>query len=227
MLRHWKPPTYSRLDWGTMWYDFQGWFIQMSFSQPWGFLTVFPQLVSRICHPNNEVFKLLETIIGSVLSIYTQQAVWQIMSAFRSTDPIRAQRCNNILSKVGGGTYRIKTFYQLRGLKPVHFASPPPHPILINVHAMFAYLRRALLQAQLWKASDEKEEDHDQEDAECKLQSEASIGNSIIKGFPLSILQPATRSWESASRGKRTNTILGSCLRNLLRRRRKLYILHY
>jgi len=63
------------------------------------FLTAFPQIISRICHKNKNVFQVLESIIITVLSVYPQQALWQMMSVYRSTYKIRAKRCNVIFGK--------------------------------------------------------------------------------------------------------------------------------
>ncbi|KAL1916083.1 uncharacterized protein VTP21DRAFT_6087 [Calcarisporiella thermophila] len=64
------------------------------------FLTCFPQIISRICHRNKNVFQVLEMIIINVLTSYPQQALWSMMSVSRSTYSIRKSRCNNILAKL-------------------------------------------------------------------------------------------------------------------------------
>ncbi|KAJ2643531.1 hypothetical protein GGF44_001125 [Coemansia sp. RSA 1694] len=74
----------------------------------YNFLVVLSQLVSRICHANDEVFAILESIILSVLELYPQQALWQLMGVQRSTYAARSERCNVILNKAraeekGGG----------------------------------------------------------------------------------------------------------------------------
>ncbi|KAI8866143.1 hypothetical protein GQ42DRAFT_128610, partial [Ramicandelaber brevisporus] len=63
------------------------------------FLTVFPQIVSRICHPHPAVQQLLDKMILYVLSTHSYQALWQLMSASRSTNDIRKKRCDSILKK--------------------------------------------------------------------------------------------------------------------------------
>ncbi|KAJ2573297.1 hypothetical protein IW140_000342, partial [Coemansia sp. RSA 1813] len=65
----------------------------------YNFLVVLSQLVSRICHPNEDVFAVLEVIILSVLELYPQQALWQLMGVQRSTYAARSERCNAILAK--------------------------------------------------------------------------------------------------------------------------------
>ncbi|KAJ1905664.1 hypothetical protein LPJ81_001801 [Coemansia sp. IMI 209127] len=65
----------------------------------YNFLVVLSQLVSRICHPNEDVFAVLEIIILSVLELYPQQALWQLMGVQRSTYAARSERCNAILAK--------------------------------------------------------------------------------------------------------------------------------
>ncbi|KAJ2712714.1 hypothetical protein H4R19_002612, partial [Coemansia spiralis] len=63
------------------------------------FLVVLSQLVSRICHPNEDVFAVLEAIILRVLEQYPQQALWQLIGVQRSTYAERAERCNAVLAK--------------------------------------------------------------------------------------------------------------------------------
>ncbi|KAJ2774200.1 hypothetical protein IWQ56_000677, partial [Coemansia nantahalensis] len=63
------------------------------------FLVVLSQLVSRICHPNEDVFAVLEGIILRVLEQYPQQALWQLIGVQRSTYAERAERCNAVLAK--------------------------------------------------------------------------------------------------------------------------------
>ncbi|KAI9501954.1 hypothetical protein BX070DRAFT_227651 [Coemansia spiralis] len=65
----------------------------------YNFLVVLSQLVSRICHPNEDVFAVLEVIILGVLELYPQQALWQMMGVQRSTYAARSERCNAILAK--------------------------------------------------------------------------------------------------------------------------------
>ena len=69
------------------------------------FLTAFPQIISRICHKNKNVFAVLEQIIIAVLTVYPQQALWAMMSVSRSTYKIRSARCNNIFAKVKNDPY--------------------------------------------------------------------------------------------------------------------------
>lgn len=45
---------------------------------PYQFLTAFSQLISRICHSNDEVFAVLMEIIAKVFLAYPQQAMWMM-----------------------------------------------------------------------------------------------------------------------------------------------------
>lgn len=45
---------------------------------PYQFLTAFSQLISRICHSNDEVFAVLMDIIAKVFLTYPQQAMWMM-----------------------------------------------------------------------------------------------------------------------------------------------------
>ncbi|KAJ2828263.1 hypothetical protein IWW50_001482 [Coemansia erecta] len=65
----------------------------------YNFLVVLAQLASRICHANEDVFKVLESILLNVLSLYPQQALWQLVGVQRSTYAVRAERCAAVLGK--------------------------------------------------------------------------------------------------------------------------------
>ncbi|KAJ1652981.1 hypothetical protein IWQ61_006805 [Dispira simplex] len=64
------------------------------------FLTAFSQIISRICHPNPQVFAILEHIIISVLIVFPHQALWSMMAVLKSTVRQRSSRCQAIFAKV-------------------------------------------------------------------------------------------------------------------------------
>lgn len=66
-------------------------------------LTVFPQVVSRICHINSEVYKQLELVMVKVLEHYPQHAVWQMGAVVHSTVSKRSRRCVSIFNKAKVG----------------------------------------------------------------------------------------------------------------------------
>ncbi|KAJ2039746.1 hypothetical protein H4S03_001488 [Coemansia sp. S3946] len=76
------------------------------------FLVVLSQLVSRICHSNDEVFAILESIILRVLEHYPQQTLWQLMGVQRSTYTARSERCNAVLAKA-----RASQSAELKGVR--------------------------------------------------------------------------------------------------------------
>ncbi|KAJ1866049.1 hypothetical protein LPJ78_002145 [Coemansia sp. RSA 989] len=65
----------------------------------YNFLVVLSQLVSRICHPNEEVYAVIENILLNALTLYPQQSLWQLVAVQRSTLAARASRCNAVLAK--------------------------------------------------------------------------------------------------------------------------------
>lgn len=62
------------------------------------FLTAFSQIVSRICHPQKEVYVELKAIIIKLLLQYPQQTLWMIISVVKSSYDMRAKRCSEIFS---------------------------------------------------------------------------------------------------------------------------------
>ena len=65
----------------------------------YAFLTVYPQLVSRICHPEERVFETLSNIIMKVLFLYPSQAIWMLIAVKNSSVELRKNRCKIIMDK--------------------------------------------------------------------------------------------------------------------------------
>lgn len=59
--------------------------------------TCFPQLVSRICHTNRQVYDCLQTLLVKVLGEFPQEALWALMSITESLTAPRATRANAVL----------------------------------------------------------------------------------------------------------------------------------
>ena len=64
------------------------------------FYTALPQIVSRITHPNNEVYKFLNSIIVKVVSTHPQQALWSLLAVATSTQTDRKTRGMTILQQL-------------------------------------------------------------------------------------------------------------------------------
>ncbi|OQR83900.1 phosphatidylinositol kinase (PIK-L4) [Achlya hypogyna] len=60
-------------------------------------LAVFPQVTSRICHPNGTVVDGVKAIMVKVLSTYPQQAMWHILGLTQSLNTQRKTRAMDIL----------------------------------------------------------------------------------------------------------------------------------
>ena len=61
------------------------------------FLTAFSQLVSRICHPNQETYTILKSILINLIKTYPQQSLWMFLAVYKSTYENRVRRCKEIL----------------------------------------------------------------------------------------------------------------------------------
>ncbi|TVY28597.1 Protein kinase [Lachnellula hyalina] len=81
------------------------------------FYTALPQIVARIAHPNNDVFRFLSLIIMKVVSSYPQQALWSLQAVCSSNQSDRKTRGATIISQLRGsagkksdpGTFDIKS----------------------------------------------------------------------------------------------------------------------
>ena len=63
----------------------------------------FPQIVSRVGHSNEDVYKHLSRLIAMVLQEYPKQALWLFMSVVKSTKAVREQRGRSILDRLRVG----------------------------------------------------------------------------------------------------------------------------
>ncbi|XP_041373194.1 serine/threonine-protein kinase ATR-like [Gigantopelta aegis] len=62
------------------------------------FFTAFPQLISRICHAQPDVFQQLQNLIAKILVLFPQQAMWMLMAVSKSSYSMRVKRCQEIFA---------------------------------------------------------------------------------------------------------------------------------
>lgn len=59
----------------------------------------FPQMVSRIGHPDKDVYQILEAIMLIVLQTFPDQAFWHMTAVAHSSKKLRAERCELIFKR--------------------------------------------------------------------------------------------------------------------------------
>ena len=64
------------------------------------FLSVFPQLTSRICHAHADVWEILRQIIIKTFMAYPHHVFWHMVALSKSSYPQRAKRCKEIFDYV-------------------------------------------------------------------------------------------------------------------------------
>ena len=67
-------------------------------------LSVYPQLISRITHPNVEVLSILKVIISRVLAKHPRQALWSLVAVIRSREDSRKRPAKSILAAVAAAS---------------------------------------------------------------------------------------------------------------------------
>jgi serine/threonine-protein kinase ATR len=70
-------------------------YLNHNFPSKW--YIAFPQIVSRVGHPDQETFSILSKLILKVLEEYPKQALWLFASVVKSTKSNREQRGRAIL----------------------------------------------------------------------------------------------------------------------------------
>jgi len=92
---------------------------------PFAWYTAFPQIITRISHPNKNVWDALQTIIAHVASAYPQQSLWSLLAVLHSTQDDRRTRGVAVMQKLrvsdgadnidqpansGTGTYKAQKY---------------------------------------------------------------------------------------------------------------------
>lgn len=72
-------------------------------------LAVFPQLVCRVTHRNDLVWKTLRMIITKVIEEYPAQAMWAVVGGYQSKDTQRRRRFRDIINRVKVSTDKAAT----------------------------------------------------------------------------------------------------------------------
>ncbi|KAH7380651.1 protein kinase rad3 [Pyrenochaeta sp. MPI-SDFR-AT-0127] len=78
--------------------------------------TAFPQIITRISHPNKNVWDALQTIIIRVASSYPQQALWSLLAVLHSTQDDRRARGTAVLQKLRDASKRKGAALDLKNL---------------------------------------------------------------------------------------------------------------
>ena len=68
--------------------------------EPVALYTILPQLVARICHANQQVYEILQSMIARVVQSFPQQALWTLLAVTKSVDKTRAVRGMAVITKV-------------------------------------------------------------------------------------------------------------------------------
>ena len=110
------------------------------------------QLISRICHQNTEVVRIVKFIITSVLREYPQQALWMMAAVSKSTVPARRDAAAEILhsAKKGRrhGNQNSALFNQfptlIDHLIKLCFHPGQPKAKTINISTEFSSLKRMM-----------------------------------------------------------------------------------
>ncbi|KAK3218562.1 hypothetical protein Dsin_012532 [Dipteronia sinensis] len=115
-------------------------------------LTVLPQLVSRICHQNEEIVRLVKHILTSVLCQYPQQGLWIMAAVSKSTVPSRQEAAAEIIqaarkwfSQGNSGNNLFGQFASLIDhLIKLCFHPGQPKSRTINISTEFSALKRMM-----------------------------------------------------------------------------------
>lgn len=75
---------------------------------PYQFLTAFSQLISRICHSHDGVFRVLMEIIAKVFLAYPQQAMWMMTAVSKVLHQSPEHLFHFTWQELFNGTWRCK-----------------------------------------------------------------------------------------------------------------------
>lgn len=78
--------------------------------------SAFPQIITRISHPNKTVWEALQSIIIRVASAYPQQALWSLLAVLHSTQDDRRGRGTAVLQKLRDSSKKKGASLDLKNL---------------------------------------------------------------------------------------------------------------
>lgn len=115
-------------------------------------LAVLPQLVSRICHQNEEIVKLVKHIITSVIWQYPQQSLWIMAAVSKSTVPSRREAAAAIIQEAkkgfsqgnGGSNLFVQFASLIDHLIKLCFHPGQSKARTINISTEFSSLKRMM-----------------------------------------------------------------------------------
>ncbi|XP_072968879.1 serine/threonine-protein kinase ATR [Typha angustifolia] len=115
-------------------------------------LTVLSQLISRICHQNEEIVRIVKHIITSVLQQYPQQALWMMAAVSKSTVAARRDAAAEIIQAARKGsrhgsdnnTLFIQFASLIDHLIKLCFHPGQPKARKINISTEFSALKRMM-----------------------------------------------------------------------------------
>ncbi|XP_010416834.1 PREDICTED: serine/threonine-protein kinase ATR [Camelina sativa] len=115
-------------------------------------LTVLPQLVSRICHQNGDTVLMVKNIITSVLHQFPQQGLWIMAAVSKSTVPARREAAAEIIQGARKGFNQgdrgHNLFIQFASLTDhfikLCFHGGQPRSKVINIATEFSALKRMM-----------------------------------------------------------------------------------
>ncbi|KAG6526427.1 serine/threonine-protein kinase ATR-like [Zingiber officinale] len=110
-------------------------------------LTVLSQLVSRICHENEEIVRIVRRIITSVLQEYPQQVLWTMAAVSKSTVAARREAASQIIQAARTASENKDLFIQFDILigHLIKLCFHPGQPkSTINISTEFSALKRMM-----------------------------------------------------------------------------------
>ncbi|XP_039135080.1 serine/threonine-protein kinase ATR isoform X2 [Dioscorea cayenensis subsp. rotundata] len=159
----------------TLWFEFGSWYLRDGLSSnkslktvhtrvlsimrgclkdlpTYQWLTVLSQLISRICHQNEDIVRIVKHIITSVLQEYPQQALWMMAAVSKSTVAARREAAAEIIQAARKGIRRGKDnsslFTQFASLIDhlikLCFHPGQPKARIINILTEFSALKRMM-----------------------------------------------------------------------------------
>jgi serine/threonine-protein kinase ATR len=74
------------------------------------FLTAFPQIVSRICHPHEETYNVLRSLMITVFLKFPQQAFWHMVCVSKNREQKRQTRCSQVFKEATAQSQELGPF---------------------------------------------------------------------------------------------------------------------
>ena len=76
---------------------------------PYVYYAALPQMISRLTHPNSDIWRQLSSVLIRIVSTNPSQALWSLLAVVKATDRVRVERGTEIINRLKDPRFKPKS----------------------------------------------------------------------------------------------------------------------